>query len=271
VLKAARVEWGPLMRSRKRSLGQLAHRVLAAALRGEVAEGVFFEKPTHAEVCARLKMELERIRALWPADRFWDSFHAALEHACALLLENLFLLQTGRFMAVEVRLPAGVMVPLGMNGGNLAATGRMDLVFRDTADWLGAEVVVVDFKTGGDPLLSGERMGTKGSSLQLGVYLAAIRALGAQSGRVCMLKPEHGGVAAMEMTELGQALLPLEQIARHLASGRYGALTPDKSVHAPSGFIWPLACAPVPEAVLVKKFAATFGERVATTDADADE
>jgi len=271
VLKAARIEWGPLMRSRKRSLGQLAHRVLAAALRGEVAEGVFFEKPTHAEVCARLKMELERIRALWPADRFWDSFHAALEHACALLLENLFLLQTGRFMAVEVRLPAGVMVPLGMNGGNLAATGRMDLVFRDTADWLGAEVVVVDFKTGGDPLLSGERMGTKGSSLQLGVYLAAIRALGAQSGRVCMLKPEHGGVAAMEMTELGQALLPLEQIARHLASGRYGALTPDKSVHAPSGFIWPLACAPVPEAVLVKKFAATFGERVATTDADADE
>jgi len=271
VLKAARVEWGPLMRSRKRSLGQLAHRVVAAALRGEVAEGVFFEKPARAEVDGRLKMELERFRAMWPADRFWDSFHAALEHTCGLLLENLFLLQTGRFMATELRLPAGVLVPLGMDGGNLAVTGRMDVVFRDRADWLGAEVVVVDFKTGSDPFLSAERMGKKGASLQLGVYLAAMRALGAQSGRVWMLKPEHGGVAVMEMSELDQALLPLDQIARHLASGHYGALTPDKSVHAPSGFTWPLACAPVPEAVLAEKFAATFGVTVAKTGDDAGE
>jgi hypothetical protein len=271
VLKTARVEWGPLMRSRKRSLGQLAHRVLGAALRGEVAEGVFFEKPSQAEVSSRLKVELERIRALWPADRFWDSFHAALEHTCALLLENFFLLQTGRFMAVEMRLPVGVMVPLGMGRESLAVTGRTDVVFRDTADWLGAEVVVVDFKTGSDPLLSAERMGAKGSSLQLGVYLAAMRALGAQTGRVWMLKPEHGGAAVMEMSELDQALLPLGQIALHLASGHYGALTPDKSAHAPSGFTWPLACAPVPEAVLVEKFAATLGETITKTEGDADE
>jgi hypothetical protein len=163
------------------------------------------------------------------------------------------------------------MVPLVLNGGSLAVTGRMDVVFRDTADWLDAEVVVVDFKTGSDSLLSAERMGVKGSSLQLGVYLAAMRALGAQSGRVWMLKPEHGGVAVMEMSELDQALLPLGQIARHLASGHYGALTPDKSVHAPSGFTWPLACVPVPEAVLVGKFAATFGETVAKTGSAADE
>jgi hypothetical protein len=271
VLKAARVEWGPLMRSRKRSLGQLAHRVVAAALRGEFAEGVFFEKPARAEVENRLKVELERFRAMWPADRFWDSFHAALEHACVLLLENLFLLQTGRFMATELRLPAGVLVPLGVSGGSLAVTGRMDVVFRDRTDWLGADVLVVDFKTGSDPLLSAERMGEKGASLQLGVYLAAMRALGAQSGRVWMLKPEPGGVAVMEMGELDQALLPLGQIALHLESGRYGALTPDKSIHAPSGCIWPLACTPVPEAVLVKKFAATFGETVAKTEDDADE
>jgi hypothetical protein len=120
-------------------------------------------------------------------------------------------------------------------------------------------------------MLSAKRMSEKGASLQLGVYLAAMRALGAQSGRVWMLKPEHGGVAVMEMSELDQALLPLGQIARHLASGHYGALTPDKSAHAPSGFTWPLACAPVPEAVLVRKFAATFGATIAKTEGAVDE
>jgi hypothetical protein len=75
-----------------------------------------------------------------------------------------------------------------------------------------------------------------------------------------MIKPEPGGVASMEMGELPQALVLLDRVARHLATGRYGALTPDKSKHSVGGCKWPIACVPVPAAVLAEKFAATFGE-----------
>jgi hypothetical protein len=271
VFGAARVESGPFLRSSQRALGQLAHRVVAAALRGDFAEGAFFEKPSRDDAAGRLEQELLRTRALWPADRFWDSFHAGLEHACLTLLENLFQLETGRIMATEVRLPAAASVPIGAKGERLAVTGRMDAVFLDRVDWTGAAVEIVDFKTGGDALLSAARMARKGSALQLGVYLAAAQSLGATSGRVWMIKPEAGGVASMDMGELPQALLPLETIARHLETGRYGALTPDKSAHASAGFVWPLACAPIPEAVLADKFAVTFGVAGEEMEGQADE
>jgi hypothetical protein len=176
-----------------------------------------------------------------------------------VLLENLFSIPTGRVMATELRLPAGATVPLDTNGTRWAVTGRIDAVFLDQSDWLGAEVAVVDFKTGGDSLLSAERMAKKGASLQLGIYLAAAHSLGAKTGRVWMVKPVAGGVASMGMDELALALAPLATIACQLATGRYGALTPDRSTHAAGGFDWPLACVPVPAAVLAKKFAATFG------------
>jgi hypothetical protein len=267
VLGASRVEWGPLVRSRKRSVGQLAHRVVAAALRGNFSEGDFFEKPTKAVALARLAEELARVRVQWPADRFWDSFHAGLAHACSVLLENLFTLQTGTVMATEMRLPAGATVALSA-GGCLGVTGRMDAVFLDRAEWAGAMVDIVDFKTGGDAKLSAKSMAAKGAGLQLGVYLAAVQSLGARTGRVAMVKPEPGGVASMEMSELPQALVLLERVARHLSTGQYGALTPDRSKHAMGGFDWPLACVPVPVAVLAEKFAATFGENVTETEGD---
>ncbi len=271
VLGVARVKQGPLMRSRQRSLGQLAHRAVAAALRGECAEGSFFEKPERTLVDSRLTEELRKLRALWPADRFWDSFHAGLMQICAVLVDNLFQLPGGKVMATELRLPPGATVPLGADGGRLSVSGRMDVVIADRTDWRGAVVDVVDFKTGSDATLSTQRMAAKGSGLQLGIYLAALQSLGAQDGRVWMLKPEPDGAAAMEMAELVNALSPLERIARHLVSGRYGALTPDKTPHSSAGFVWPLACAPVPAAILRDKFAATFGEVITETEETANE
>lgn len=268
VLGASRVEWGPLLRSRKRSVGQRAHRVVAAALRGNFAEGDFFEKPSQAVALARLAEELAHVRAQWPTDRFWDSFHAGLAHACSVLVKNLFTLQTGSVMATEMRLPTGATVPLGA-GGFLGVTGRMDAVFLDRAEWVGAAIDIVDFKTGGDAKLSTKSMAGKGAALQLGVYLAAAQSLGARTGRVSMVKPEPGGVASMEMAELPEALVLLERVGRHLSTGRYGALTADRSKHAMGGFDWPLACAPVPAAVLAEKFAATFGVKV--TEAEGDD
>jgi hypothetical protein len=271
VLGVSRVKQGPLVRSRQRSLGQLAHRVVAVALRGDSAEGRFFDKPEPDVALRRLTEELGRLRGLWPADRFWDSFHAGLTQVCEALLENLFQLPSGRVMATELRLPVGATVPFGLGAGRLSVSGRMDVVIADRTDWTGASIDIVDFKTGGDPKLSAERMANNGSGLQLGVYLAAVQSLGAQAGRVWMLKAEHDGAAAMEMGELAQALLPLERIAQHLASGRYGALTPDKSAHSSAGLVWPLACAPIPVAVLREKFLVTFGETAVDKEDNSDE
>lgn len=270
VLECERVEQGPLLRSGKRVLGQLAHRILAKALRGGFAEGVFFEKPERTDVERRLSEELRRVRGLRPNDRYWDSFHAGLTQICDSLLGNFFLLETGYVLATEMWLPDGVQISLP-GGGEIAVNGRMDVVCADRAEWAGSTVDIVDFKTGDDPSLSAERMAKNGSALQLGVYLAAARSLGAQDGRVWMIKPAHGAMASMEMNELGEALLLLEKIATHLASGRYGALTPDRSTHVAARLVWPLACTPVPAAVLREKFAATFGEVAPVAEEGFDE
>ena len=61
------------------------------------------------------------------------------------------------------------------------------------------------------------------------------------------------------MEDLDVALAPLGRLADFVSTGRYGALTPDRGEYPPYGYDWPLACAPIPEAVLREKFFATFG------------
>ncbi len=260
VLDSRRVEWTPFTRARRRVLGQRAHEALAMALRPATATAgrALGEMPLQPEAAARLAAALAALRARWPADIYWDSFHAELTQVCGALLENVYALpESGRFVATEAWLPAGATIPLG--GGRLPVVGRMDLVRLDRPDWRGARVDVIDFKTGGDLSLSAARMARDGSSLQLGVYLAAALSLGAAGGRVWMVKPGEGEAAALGAEELDAALAPLARLERFFATGVYGALTRDRSEYAPPGYAWPLACAPVPEATLRAKFAATFG------------
>lgn len=258
VLDCERLEHGPLLRSGPRALGQLVHRVLAKALRGSRTEGDFFPRPDKTEAEARLAGELRGLRALWPADRYWDSFHAGLAHACEELLAGVLALDTGSFVATELRLPEGARISLA-DGTELELSGRMDLIFSDRETWAGATVDIVDFKTGGDEPLSAKRMADKGDSLQLGVYLAAARSLGVRSGRVWMVKP--GGCSSLAMPELGDAIAaPLAKIARHLATGRYGSLAKDRTKYDAVQVERPLASVPVSNAILRKKYAATFGE-----------
>lgn len=259
VLRTGPVNWRPLTRARKKALGQLAHRVLAAALREPSVEGNFGEKPSWPNARAKLVSELDRLRVLWPRDRYWDSFHGELARICGVLLENVYALPTGNYLGVEVKLPRGAWVPLDATGGKLDVYGRVDLAFSDRAGWAGASMDIVDFKTGADAKLSVERMGRDGSSLQLGIYLAAAASQGLRDGRVWMVKPEPGAAMAITLEELAPGLVPLEQIGRHLASGRYGALTREPSEYANDGYTWPLACVPVPWSVLEQKFAVTFG------------
>jgi hypothetical protein len=175
------------------------------------------------------------------------------------LLEKVLSLEAGSFVATEVNLPAGATIPLGESGARLPVYGRVDLVRIDRTDWLNARVDVVDFKTGKDEKLSAAKMGRSGASLQLGIYLEAMRSVGAPRGRVHLFKPDAEDGGSLGMEELPEALTCLAQLGRHLETGIYGALTPDRSEFSRGGCAWPLACAPIPEQVLKQKFVATFG------------
>lgn len=257
VLRAPRVAWEPFVRAPRKILGQQAHALLAAALHPADGAQGFGTLPSASEAADRLARALVDVRAGWPADRYWDSFHAELARICRVLLENVYALNAGTFVATEAWLPRAAELTLGER--RLPVVGRLDLVLLDRPGWVGANVDIIDFKTGGDLDLSAERMARSGASLQLGVYLAAARSLGAARGRVWMLKPEPGAAAMLDDTALPTALAKLDWLAQALARGAYGALTPDRSDYAPPGYAWPLACVPVRHAVLRAKHVLTFG------------
>ena len=268
VLGVARVGWGPFSRARRKSIGTAVHRVLAEAMRGAPAEGEFFRRPSRRHAGSSLEAALTALRARWPADCYWDSFHLDVSRAARELLARAYDLAPAPFAAVEVRLPEDATIPLG-GPRRLSVHGRMDLVLSDRPGWAGAHVEIVDFKTGGDAKLSARRMESTGASLQLGVYLQAALSVGAE-GTVWMLKPEETP-AGLATGELGQACAKLRVLGEHLGSGIYGARTPDRGEHT-HGFEWPLACAPIASAILEAKFAATFGTASAgERGEDADE
>ncbi len=264
VLRARRVEWRPFARARRKAVGNAVHKVLAAALRGAPAEGSFTVLDGRPAVESRLAEELRSLRSRWPADRYWDSLHMEVSQAAAQLLCRVFELPRAAFGGVEVPLPRGARVPIS-DTESLPVSGRMDLVLSDRPGWEGSSVEIVDFKTGSDSRLSAATMESGGRSLQLGVYLAAARSLGA-TGSVWMLKPEVLP-ASLSMDQVDAACSKLLQIGRHLSLGIYGARTADRDEYS-HPFEWPLACAPVAFAILESKFQLTFGAGV---EEDPDE
>jgi hypothetical protein len=255
VLRVERVGWGPFARARRKSIGTAVHRVLAAAMRGTPAGGSFFDVPPRPEAASRLEAALAALRARWPSDRYWDSFHGDVCRAARQLLGRVYELPAAPFAAVEARIPDGATIPLG-GTDEIFVSGQMDLVLSDRPEWNGARVEIVDFKTGGDSRMTARKMESTGASLQLGVYLLAALSVGA-SGSVWMLKPEELP-ARVAGEDLGRASSKLGVLGDHLRTGVYGARTPDRGEHT-HGFEWPLACAPIASAILERKFAATFG------------
>jgi RecB family exonuclease len=268
ILRVRRIEWRSFSRDRRKSVGDAVHHALAAALRGAPAEGDFFHLPDRAAAASRLAGELAALRARRPADRYWDSFLMDVERAARELLARVFELPQAPFGAVEARLPEGATVPVG-RAGRLFVHGRIDLLLSDRPGWAGAQVEIVDYKTGSGAKLSAKSMASKGAALQLGVYLQAARSLGA-AGNVWMMKPEErpNGIA---MDELDRASVKLAVLGEHLATGVYGALTPDRDEFS-HGFEWPLACPPIGLAVLEAKFERTFGAAaLESVEGDDDE
>jgi hypothetical protein len=189
-----------------------------------------------------------------------------VSRASGQLLRRLYALPASRFAAIEAPLPEGATIPVG-GGRTVPVGGRMDIVLSDKPSWKGAQVQIVDFKTGGDSGLSASRMASTGASLQLGVYLEAARSLGAL-GSVWMLKPE-ARPTAIGTDLLEKACAKLGIIGAHLETGIYGARTADRTEFS-HPFEWPLACAPIAAAILEAKFEATFGPR-AEADAESEE
>ncbi|MDO8541401.1 MAG: PD-(D/E)XK nuclease family protein [Opitutaceae bacterium] len=257
ILKTQRIRWDPFVRARRKALGQWAHQLLANVLMPSETTRGFGEMLAFEVARQKLHDRLAAQRREWPGNRYWDSFHGELAHVCGLLLENVFTITAGRYVATEASLPPGARLELGPH--RIPVVGRLDLVRLDQPAWSGARIDIVDFKTGGDLGLSAERMGRTGASLQLGVYLEAARSLGIAGGSVWMIKPEPGGVTKLTFDDMAVALTKLRWLEQALTRGVYGALTRDRSDYAPGGCDWPLACTPVSRAILEQKFALTFG------------
>jgi hypothetical protein len=267
VLRVRRVEWRPFVRDRRKAVGTAVHRALAVALRGAPAEGQFFVLPERAVAEASLAAELGRQRTQWPQDRYWDSFHLDVGSGAREMLRRVFQIAHARFGAVECRLPEGATIPVG-RAGRLGVQGRVDFVLADRPGWSGAEVDIVDFKTGGGSAFSSRRMGSTGEALQLGVYLLAAQSAGA-SGRVWMFKPD-AAPRAMDGAAVASSAGKLDVLGAHLATGIFGALTPDRDEYT-RVFEWPLACAPIGYTTLEGKFEATFGAPAGEGEAEADD
>jgi hypothetical protein len=266
VLQVERVEWRPFSRTDRKLIGTAVHGVLARSLRGTPEAGAFFRMPARAEAEASLEAELSALRARWPANRYWDSLHLDVGGAARDLLAQVYGLAGAPYGAVEARIPDGASIPAGP-AGRIPVHGRMDLVLSDRPSWEKATVLIVDYKTGGDARLSVRRMASKGAAIQLGVYLEAARSVDA-SGSVWMLKPGEKP-SSVGTAELDMALERLDILGRHLTSGVYGALTPDRDEYTVR-FEWPLACAPIAHAVLQEKFRLTFGAAAAAQGGDDD-
>jgi hypothetical protein len=259
VLKATPVALETWQRARAKWLGQNAHEVLAAALSGPAVEGVFSQTRTATDAAERAEVEVKRRRPEFPPDQYWDSCFAELQGLTQRLLRVLYARPLPAYTATEFSLPAGATVPLGPEGRTFGLRGRLDLVLSDRPEWSGAQVTVVDFKTGQDAPLKAERM-ARGESLQLGLYLAALHSLGVARGEVRMVRSVADDGEVITSADLDGALARLAQLRRHLDTGRYGALTPEPDEYSKGGYTWPLACAPVPETVLRAKHALTFPE-----------
>jgi hypothetical protein len=270
VLGATGVSWEPLQRARRKWIGQTAHELVAAGLRGEPAGGDFHRRPPVGEALARARAEAASRRAAALDDAYWESCYTEALGVCERLLGAVLGIEgLPEYVAIEYTLPGTAWVGLG-GEAKLGLRGRIDAVFTDQPEWRGASVEVVDFKTGTEGVFSAEAM-AGGRSLQLGLYLEALRNLGVRSGGVWMVRPGLQPPRRVGMGELDKALAGLSRLRRHLESGTYGALTADQTLYSSSSLQWPLACPPLPAAVLKEKFARSFPEDESRSGEGSDE
>lgn len=267
-LEPARRE--PLLRAPALRRGQVAHRLLAAAVRPEGArDGEWGPLRAPDEARERLERGLAAERALRPAGWYWEAEQGRLEALCRALLDRFHAAGEGDFVVVECWLPAEAR--LTVPGWTVPIRGRIDVARSDRPGWTGARVHLFDYKSGATERgINAARMAAKAESLQLALYLDAVRSLGTRAATIWKLTVEEA--TELEEAALEEALAGLPRIHQALVAGRYGALTPDRNVHGgPRPWEWPVACTPVPARDLRMKYALTRGAVAGASDEAGEE
>ena len=256
-LEPARRE--PLARALPLRRGQVAHRLLADAVRpAGCRDGEWGPLRPEAEARARLEAGLagERV-ARAGGDWYWEAEHGRLEALCRGLLARFYATGEGDYAVVECWLPEAARLTLP--GWTIPVRGRMDVARADRPGWEGARVHVYDYKSGAaERALDAARMAERAESLQLAIYLDAVRSLGAAGATIWKLTAEEASPLGAE--ELDAALAGLPRLLDAMRAGRYGALTPDRNPHGGrEPWPWPIACTPISARDLRAKHALTFG------------
>jgi hypothetical protein len=261
----------PLERALPLRRGQLAHRLLADAVRPSGhRDGDWGPLKPEAEARDVLEGGLATERASHPPGQwYWEAEQGRLEALCRALLKRFYATGSGEHVVVECWLPEAARLTLP--GWEVPVRGRMDVARADRPAWAGARVHLYDYKSGAaEKALDAARMAERAESLQLAIYLDAVRSLGASEATVWKLTADEA--TALEASELDAALSGLPRLMEAMKSGRYGALTPDRNPHGGrEPWPWPVACTPIPARDLKAKFALTFGEPATVTGEERDE
>ncbi len=111
-------------------------------------------------------------------------------------------------------------------GGLLQLKGRVDLLISDRAGMVGADVLIIDFKTG---KASPPTLGSldRGSGFQFASYLLLAKALGAASARVAVIRSENGMAdvfSDVPEDELRRKMGGLARMQRECLFGQAGPL-----------------------------------------------
>ncbi len=255
-LEPARRE--PLARALPLRRGQIAHRLLAnALLPAGCREGEWGALKSEDEARQTLENALAVERSRHPDSWYWQAEHGRLETLCRALLHRFYATGEGDYVVVECWLPEAARLTLP--GWTIPVRGRMDVARADRPEWPGARVHLSDYKSGSaEKSLDSGRMAARAESLQLAIYLDAVRSLGVASATVWKITADEASPLSTE--ELPAALAGLPPLMDAMLAGRYGALTPDRNPHGGrEPWPWPLACTPIPARDLLAKYALTFG------------
>ena len=256
----------PLARALPLRRGQVAHRLLATALRpAGCRDGEWGPLKTETEARSALENALATERARHAGGWYWNAEHGRLETLCRALLRRFYATGAGDHVVVECWLPEAARLTLP--GWTIPVRGRMDIARGDRPEWTGANIHLCDYKSGGaEKALDAERMAARAESLQLAVYLDAVRSLGVTAATVWKITADEASSLGAE--ELDTALAALPPLMDAMSAGRYGALTPDRNPHGGrEPWPWPLACTPIPARDLLAKYTLTFGASPENPDA----
>lgn len=144
----------------------------------------------------------------------------------------------------RIAVPGAPELPVG---------GRLDLVFSDrnlagSQDFGGANLLVVDHKTGADKPLSLARM-SEGEGIQIGLYGLRVLQGNAASAGLCILKPGEAVTAQVSAADAAKLETIWSTIAAMLSTGAFGQIEAVRNEHG-AGAQFPLATLAVPAAVL---------------------